>query len=262
MRPGRSAHRLRLQDALGPVRRTHHDVQGVQREGSTRLVGTQLDAGHRRADRAALRAEGEGARERLRGPCGRHRRRREAPSHAHRRHLRHEGRPGQLPPVELPEPLLAYAISPKTKGDEDKLATGLARLREEDPTFRVARNDETHETVIYGMGEAHLGVQIERLKAKFGVEVETQPAKIAYRETVRAQGQGAGPPREAVRRSRPVRGVRDRDRAAPARRGLRLRGQDLRRGHPPAVHPFHREGHREDDVRGRAVTGTRWSTSR
>ena len=100
--------------------------------------------------------------------------------------------PVQLPPVELPEPLLAYAISPKTKGDEDRLATGLARLREEDPTFRVARNDETHQTVIYGMGEAHLGVQIERLKAKFGVEVETKPAKIAYRETIRTRAKAQG----------------------------------------------------------------------
>ena len=137
--------------------------------------------------------------------------------------------PVQLPAVELPEPLLAYAISPKTKGEEDRLATGLARLREEDPTFRVARNDETHETVIYGMGEAHLGVQMARLKAKFGVEVEAKPAKIAYRETDPRQGEGAGAPREAERRPRPVRGVRDRDRAAPAGRGLRLRGQDLRR---------------------------------
>jgi len=100
--------------------------------------------------------------------------------------------PVQLPSVELPEPLLAYAISPKTKGEEDRLATGLARLREEDPTFRVARNDETHETVIYGMGEAHLGVQMERLKGKFGVEVEAKPAKIAYRETIRAKAKGQG----------------------------------------------------------------------
>jgi elongation factor G len=100
--------------------------------------------------------------------------------------------PVQLPPVELPEPLLAYAISPKTKGEEDRLATGLARLREEDPTFRVARNDETHETVIYGMGEAHLGVQMERLKGKFGVEVEAKPAKIAYRETIRSKAKAQG----------------------------------------------------------------------
>jgi elongation factor G len=100
--------------------------------------------------------------------------------------------PVQLSPVELPEPLLAYAIAPKTKGEEDRLATGLARLREEDPTFRVARNDETHETVIYGMGEAHLGVQMARLKAKFGVEVEARPAKIAYRETIRARAKAQG----------------------------------------------------------------------
>ncbi len=100
--------------------------------------------------------------------------------------------PVQMPPVELPEPLLAYAISPKTKGDEDKLATGLARLREEDPSFRVARNEETHETVIYGMGEAHLDVQISRLKAKFGVEVNFAPAKIAYRETLRGKASAMG----------------------------------------------------------------------
>ncbi len=100
--------------------------------------------------------------------------------------------PVQLPSIELPEPLLAYAIEPKTKGDEDKLSTGLSRLREEDPTLRVSRSDETHETVMYGMGEAHLEVQIERLKRKFGVEVSTRPAKIAYRETIRSRAKGLG----------------------------------------------------------------------
>ena len=100
--------------------------------------------------------------------------------------------PVQLQPVELPEPLLAYAIAPKTKGDEDKLATGLSRLREEDPSFRVARNEETHETVIYGMGEAHLDVQMSRLKTKFGVEVEHAPAKIAYRETIKGKAAAVG----------------------------------------------------------------------
>jgi elongation factor G len=100
--------------------------------------------------------------------------------------------PVQLPPIELPEPLLAYAVEPKTKGDEDKLSTGLARLREEDPTLRIARTDETHETVMYGMGEAHLEVQMERLKRKFGVEVATHPAKIAYRETIRSKAKGLG----------------------------------------------------------------------
>ena len=100
--------------------------------------------------------------------------------------------PVKLPALELPEPLLAYAIVPKTKGDEDKLSTALARLREEDPTFRVERSEQTHETVMYGMGEAHLDVMSERMKRKFGVEVSTSPAKIAYRETIRTPGKGLG----------------------------------------------------------------------
>ncbi len=100
--------------------------------------------------------------------------------------------PVQLPPVEMPEPLLAFAISPKTKGDEDKLSTALARLQEEDPTLRVERSEETHETVMYGMGEAHLDVMIERMKRKFGVEVTTAPARIAYRETIKGPGKGLG----------------------------------------------------------------------
>jgi elongation factor G len=100
--------------------------------------------------------------------------------------------PVQVPAIGLPEPLLAYAIAPKTKGDENKLATGLSRLREEDPTLRVSRNEETHETVMHGMGEAHLEVMVERLKRKFGVEVTTAPAKIAYRETIRTGAAGLG----------------------------------------------------------------------
>jgi len=100
--------------------------------------------------------------------------------------------PVQVQAAEMPEPLLAFAIEPKTKGDEDKLSTALSRLREEDPTIRVERSDETHETVVYGMGEAHLDVMIERMKRKFGVEVSTAPAKIAYRETIKKAAKGLG----------------------------------------------------------------------
>jgi elongation factor G len=100
--------------------------------------------------------------------------------------------PVHLRPLDLPEPLLAYAIAPKAKGEEDKLATGLARLREEDPTLRVSRSEETHETVMHGMGEAHLEVMIERLKGKFGVDVVTSPAKIAFRETIRTKATATG----------------------------------------------------------------------
>jgi elongation factor G len=97
-----------------------------------------------------------------------------------------------IQPVALPEPLLAFAIEPKTKGDEDKLSTALSRLREEDPSFQVSRSDETHETVMYGMGETHLDVMTERMKRKFGVEVTTRPAKIAYKETIKQKGKAQG----------------------------------------------------------------------
>lgn len=100
--------------------------------------------------------------------------------------------PVVIPPVALPEPLLAFAIEPRTKGDEDKLSTALARLREEDPTFQVARSDETHETVMYGMGETHLDIMTERMKRKFGVEVVSRPAKIAYKETIKTKGKAQG----------------------------------------------------------------------
>jgi elongation factor G len=100
--------------------------------------------------------------------------------------------PVTVPAMPMPEPLLAFAIEPKTKGDEDKLSIALARLREEDPTLRIERSDETHQTVMYGMGEAHLDVMMERMKRKFGVEVTHEPAKIAYRETFKKPGKGIG----------------------------------------------------------------------
>jgi elongation factor G len=97
-----------------------------------------------------------------------------------------------LPPFELPEPLLAIAVEPKTKGDEDKLSTGLARSQEEDPTIRVERSPETHETVLYCMGEAHMDVILERMKRKFGVEVSHRPARIPYKETLKGKAQATG----------------------------------------------------------------------
>jgi len=82
-----------------------------------------------------------------------------------------KGTPVQVPPVPVPEPVLSIAIRPKSKGDEDKLMTALHRLQDEDPSLAVRRDDETHQTLLSGMGETHLSIVTERLQRKFGVEV-------------------------------------------------------------------------------------------
>ncbi len=188
-----AAHRLRLQDRLGPVRRAHHDVPCLLGQASPRLdASTTRPRAPRSVSDSSSPCVGKEHETIAEVPAG------DIGAVAKLSHtttgdtFSTKDDPVQLPPLEVPEPLLAFAIVPKTKGDEDKLSTALARLREEDPTFRVERSDETHETVMYGMGEAHLDVMTERMKRKFGVEVSTSPAKIAYRETIRTSGKGLG----------------------------------------------------------------------
>ena len=95
-----------------------------------------------------------------------------------------------VPP--MPEPALSIAVVPRSKGDEDKLMTGLHRLQEEDPTLYLRRDDETHQTVLSGMGETHLAVVTERLARKFGVEVESADVRVAYRETITGRAEAEG----------------------------------------------------------------------
>lgn len=94
-------------------------------------------------------------------------------------------------PVEFPEPVFSLAIQPKSKGDEDKLSTALHKIAAEDPSFRWERNPETHQTVISGMGDAHVDVIVHRLK-RHHVEVDTFTPRVAYRETVRGKGTAEG----------------------------------------------------------------------
>jgi elongation factor G len=94
--------------------------------------------------------------------------------------------------LERPEPVLPVAIRAKSKGDEDKLATSLRRLQDEDPALRVERNGETHQTLLWGMGETHLGIALERLARKFGVTVESDDVKVAYRETITGTAEAEG----------------------------------------------------------------------
>ena len=89
-----------------------------------------------------------------------------------------------LEKMEFPEPVIELAIEPKTKQDQDKLGTGLAKLAEEDPTFKTYTNPETGDTVIAGMGELHLDVIVDRLKREFKVEANVGAPQVAYRETI------------------------------------------------------------------------------
>ena len=90
-----------------------------------------------------------------------------------------------LPGINFDTPCYQMAISPKVKGQDDKVAQGLARLGEEDPSFSVVLNAETHQQVISGAGDMHIDVLCAKLKSKFGVEVELKPARVAYREKIR-----------------------------------------------------------------------------
>ncbi|EHJ56160.1 elongation factor G [Streptococcus urinalis FB127-CNA-2] len=97
-----------------------------------------------------------------------------------------------LESIEVPEPVIQLMVEPKTKADQDKMAIGLQKLAEEDPTFRVETNVETGETVISGMGELHLDVLVDRLKREHKVEANVGAPQVSYRETFRASTQARG----------------------------------------------------------------------
>jgi len=92
--------------------------------------------------------------------------------------------PITLESMTFPDPVISVAVEPKSKADQDKLSTGLARLAEEDPTFRVESDEETGQTLISGMGELHLEIIVDRLKREFNVDANVGRPQVAYRETV------------------------------------------------------------------------------
>lgn len=102
------------------------------------------------------------------------------------------GRPVAVAPLEPPEAVHAVAIAARTPADEDRLAPALHRLVEEDPGIRVRRDDETQQTLLCGVGEAHVGLALERLESKFGVGVDVEDVAVAYRETITGEAQAEG----------------------------------------------------------------------
>ncbi len=103
-----------------------------------------------------------------------------------------KGTPVKVPPVEPPEPVLAVAVAATAAADEDKLATALHKLAEEDPALRIERDDQTHQTLLRGMGETHLSIAVDKLRTKYGVAVETEDVKVRYLETITGTGDAEG----------------------------------------------------------------------
>ena len=177
--------------------------------------------------------------------------------------------PVMLEKIEFPEPVIAVAIEPKTKSDQEKLGGGLARLAEEDPTFRIESDEETGQTLISGMGELHLEVIVDRLMREFNVDANVGRPQVAYRETIRDRVEKVvGPLRPPDRRQGPVRPRRHqrssplprrastsstRSRAARSRASTSPRSsRGSRRRSGPASRPATRW----------STSGSSWSTAR
>jgi elongation factor G len=100
--------------------------------------------------------------------------------------------PIQMPSVKLPAPVMAFAVEPKSKGDEDKVFTALRRLQEEDPTIDLHRDAQTGEQIVAGLSQVHVEVIVERLKSRFGAEVTLKPPRVPYQETIRRSAKAHG----------------------------------------------------------------------
>ena len=100
--------------------------------------------------------------------------------------------PTVFPPLKFPEPVLSYAIEPKSRGDEDKISTSMHRLEEEDPSISYSRDPQTKELLLSGQGQLHIEVTVAKLKRRFGVDVNLKPPRIPYRETIKAATEAHG----------------------------------------------------------------------
>jgi elongation factor G len=98
----------------------------------------------------------------------------------------------ESPALGLPEPVMSFAVTPKTRGDEEKMATALRRLAEEDPTLGLRRDPQTGEELLSGMSQMHVEVAIARAKQRFGVDVELHPPRVPYLETIRSAARAQG----------------------------------------------------------------------
>ncbi|MHB1464053.1 MAG: elongation factor G [Thermoleophilia bacterium] len=97
-----------------------------------------------------------------------------------------------FPPLVFPNPVMSFAVEPKSKGDDEKIGTGLKRLQEEDPTLVVQRDPQTNELVVSGLSQVHVEVVMDRIKRRFGAEVNLKPPRVPYLETIRKRAEAQG----------------------------------------------------------------------
>src|SRR5205823_7889901 len=100
--------------------------------------------------------------------------------------------PIEMPRLKLPAPVMAFAVEPKSRGDEDKVFTALRRLQEEDPTIDLHRDQQTGEQIVAGLSQVHVEVIVGRLKSRFGAEVNLKPPRVPYQETIRKPSKSHG----------------------------------------------------------------------
>jgi elongation factor G len=103
-----------------------------------------------------------------------------------------EDKPIDLPPLDFPQPVMSFAITPKAKGDEEKMAAALRRLHEEDPTLTLRRDEQTGEQLLGGLSQVHVEVAVDRLRRRFGVEVDLHQPRVPYLETIRKESRAQG----------------------------------------------------------------------
>jgi elongation factor G len=103
-----------------------------------------------------------------------------------------EDKPTQAPSLDFPQPVMSFAITPKTKGDEEKVVSALRRLAEEDPTLDLHRDPQTGEQLLGGLSQMHVEVAVERMKRRFGAEVELHQPRVPYLETIRKESRAQG----------------------------------------------------------------------
>jgi len=155
------------------------EVYNATRDGSEKLGHLSIPCGRERSEVAVLHAGDIGCVTKLRN------------THTNDT-LSTREHPIRLPAIVFPEPVVHFAVRAVIRGEEEKLQQGLHRLHDEDPTFEVHYNAETHETIAGGMGERHLDVCMAMLKRKFGVQAELSKPRIAFRETLTAKADGQG----------------------------------------------------------------------